>query len=100
MDKWPKWPEGTEPPNWIDVRAYLPPFYERVLIHVSDTNLFMGMPQKPVMDFMAELEPLAFYEDWGNNKVPYCWRAENGGNWFGQDVSHWMPIPPLSKRSR
>jgi hypothetical protein len=30
----------------------------------------------------------------GNNHVPYCWKA-NGGpmTWFGQNVSHWMPLP-------
>lgn len=32
----------------------------------------------------------------GNNLVPYRWFA-NGGlmQWFGQDVTHWMPIPEL-----
>lgn len=30
----------------------------------------------------------------GNNKVPYCWKA-NGGpmHWLGQNVTHWMPLP-------
>lgn len=34
----------------------------------------------------------------GNNKVPYCWKA-NGGpmKWFGQDVTHWMPLPEAPK---
>ena len=36
----------------------------------------------------------------GNNLVPYCWKA-NGGpmEWFGQNVTHWMPIPeaPMMK---
>jgi hypothetical protein len=29
-----------------------------------------------------------------NNLVPYCWKA-NGGpmSWFGQDVTHWRPLP-------
>lgn len=30
----------------------------------------------------------------GNNKVPYCWVALIGPmTWFGQYVSHWMPLP-------
>lgn len=33
-------------------------------------------------------------DEWGNNLVPYHWYA-NGGpmSWFGQDVTHWMPLP-------
>lgn len=30
----------------------------------------------------------------GNNLVPYCWKATSGPmEWFGQNVSHWMPLP-------
>lgn len=34
----------------------------------------------------------------GNNTVPYRWKA-NGGpmDWFGQDVTHWMPLPKPPK---
>lgn len=34
----------------------------------------------------------------GNNKVPYIWKA-NGGpmEWFGQCVTHWMPLPEPPK---
>ena len=34
----------------------------------------------------------------GNNLVPYCWKA-NGGpmEWFGQNVTHWMPLPEPPK---
>ena len=33
-------------------------------------------------------------DEWGNNEVPYCWAAPSGPmEWFGQDVSHWMPLP-------
>ena len=34
----------------------------------------------------------------GNNRVPYCWKA-NGGpmEWFGQNVTHWMPMPEPPK---
>ena len=34
----------------------------------------------------------------GNNRVPYCWNA-NGGpmEWFGQNVTHWMPLPEPPK---
>ena len=30
----------------------------------------------------------------GNNRVPYCWKAIGGPmEWFGQNVTHWMPRP-------
>ena len=34
----------------------------------------------------------------GNNRVPYRWKA-NGGpmEWFGQNVTHWMPLPETPK---
>jgi hypothetical protein len=34
----------------------------------------------------------------GNNRVPYCWKA-NGGpmEWFGQNVTHWIPLPEAPK---
>ena len=37
-------------------------------------------------------------DEWGNNLVPYHWYA-NGGpmSWFGQDVTHWMPLPEPPK---
>ena len=34
----------------------------------------------------------------GNNLVPYCWKAHGGPmEWFGQRVSHWMPLPEAPK---
>lgn len=34
-----------------------------------------------------------------NNKVPYCWYV-NGGmmKLFGQNVTHWMPLPDLPQK--
>lgn len=34
----------------------------------------------------------------GNNLVPYCWESTSGPmEWFGQSVSHWMPLPNAPK---
>lgn len=37
----------------------------------------------------------------GNNRKPYRWYA-NGGpmDWFGQDVSHWMPLPERPRKEK
>jgi len=28
-----------------------------------------------------------------NNRKPYRWKVQGPGSYFGQDVTHWMPIP-------
>ena len=28
-----------------------------------------------------------------NNRKPYKWDVQGPGSYFGQDVTHWMPIP-------
>ena len=36
-------------------------------------------------------------DEQGNNRVPYCWYANDGPmKWFGQEVTHWayLPQPP------
>lgn len=40
-----------------------------------------------------------FGDVYGNNIVPFAWKA-NGGpmQWFGQDVTHWMPLPEQPKK--
>ena len=33
-------------------------------------------------------------DEWGNNLKPYCWETVGGvGQYFGQDVKYWMPLP-------
>lgn len=40
-------------------------------------------------------------DEWVNNKVPYRWKALSGPmEWFGQDVTHWMPLPEPPKPKR
>lgn len=31
----------------------------------------------------------------GNNEKPYNWESFGAGSFFGQSITHWMPIPPL-----
>ena len=33
-------------------------------------------------------------DEYSNNKRPYRWIVSNGpGSFFGQEVTHWLPIP-------
>ena len=34
-------------------------------------------------------------DEYGNNLRPYNWENFGPGDWFGQDVDYWMPIPPV-----
>ena len=29
----------------------------------------------------------------GNNERPYCWYTFGATSFFGQEITHWMPIP-------
>ena len=29
----------------------------------------------------------------GNNEKPYCWDTFGSTSFFGQEITHWMPIP-------
>lgn len=40
-------------------------------------------------------------DEWGNNAVPYNWESTCGPmTWFGQDVTHWMPLPEPPKEGK
>lgn len=34
-------------------------------------------------------------DEWENNKVPYCWESFGIDKFFGQEITHWMPITEL-----
>ena len=37
-----------------------------------------------------------FGDEEGNNTVPYAWNMFGPDSFFGQTITHWMPIEPLS----
>lgn len=92
---------------WIRTRDRLPTEGQRVLIWVPVTHLTFA--DGPAHVFAAsfrrgqtaeEVErtgTLRFGDQHGNNRVPYQWSAENGGQWFGQDVTAWQPLPEPPK---
>ena len=50
---------------------------------------------------MVEFKEVAKFikdEGFGNNETKYSWVAPQGPmSWFGQEVSHWMPLPEPPK---
>jgi hypothetical protein len=90
--------------KWISVEDALPEQDQRVLVFTPKTNLFIGSPVRIyTMHFRSgrtkqELEQverpaIGAEDEHGNNQRPYCWSCENSGSFFGQEVSHWMPLP-------
>jgi hypothetical protein len=36
-------------------------------------------------------------DEHGNNLVPYSWQTFGPQSFFGQEITHWMPIEPLNE---
>lgn len=112
------------PPNeWISVSDKLPEEKEYVLIamhdvievariekgisqeerrkmksgEIPDAEEFGYEPGKPPF-VVKRSDSIKAADQEGNNLVPYIWRARSGlMEWFGQYVTHWMPLPKPPK---
>lgn len=89
--------------EWTATSDRLPEDGQQVLCYTPETNLYNAR-HEPVhiwrMDFVRGKIPgpkdtIGSADLHGNNRVPYVWRCENGGSIFGQNVTHWMPLPEL-----
>ena len=113
---------SDEKPRWISTEEALPNEGEYVLIWVGNVQVAKirkGISKRERAFMKRGLIPDRIVEGWslsdgfqqykrsesyreydedGNNLVPYHWYA-NGGpmSWFGQDVTHWMPLPEPPK---
>lgn len=109
--------------EWISVEERLPEENVYVLIAVGNSiqvaRIIKGISEeereKMKNGELPDPEELCFAADkiitlrrsqlyrsgdvWGNNLVPYYWKA-NGGpmEWFGQNTTHWMPLPEPPKK--
>lgn len=105
--------------DWISVKECLPEEGVPVLIYLGGSvevariekgismeereKMKSGeLPDKEEFGYVPGIPPFilkrssAFKgaDEFGNNAVPYRWYAQSGPmQWFGQRVSHWMPIP-------
>lgn len=89
-------------PQWIPVTEMLPEDGQKVLIY--DGNAEQWKPSVNVARFRKgktkeELAKIHYAcisgaDEDGNNKRPYCWDSTHSHmSWFGQYVTHWMPLP-------
>lgn len=97
---------GYRKQEWISVDDRLPEDGQMVLIY--DGRAYQWKPTVNCAIFQkgktaAQLKEegcrvISFADEYGNNKKPYRWRAVLGPMvWFGQMVTHWMPLPELPK---
>lgn len=112
--------------EWISVKDRLPDNEESVLILIGNSvevayikkgiskKQRQEMKENPLKDTKEEcFSPLAgyykikrsdlykSYDESGNNRVPYKWFAQSGPcSWFGQEVTHWMPLPEPPKEEK
>lgn len=109
--------------EWISVKDKLPKENEYVLIlmgsHVEvariekgisqeernkmksgelpDKEEFGYIPGRPIFTIKRS-DAIKQADEWGNNTVPYKWYAQSGPmQWWGQCVTHWMPLPEPPK---
>lgn len=76
--------------NWISVKDKLPELKQRVIVFLdAETAVLAEVGGKRVL-----VEAVNFVADanGGNNQKPYAWE-EGPMKHFGQNVTHWMPIP-------
>lgn len=109
--------------GWISVKDRLPDDEESVLILMGNivevAYIKKGISEKqrqemkrnPLKDTKEECFSFTMgyykinrsdsykpYDEYGNNRVPYKWFAQSGPcSWFGQEVTHWMPLPEPPK---
>ena len=87
--------------NWISCDNKLPQNNQIVLVKWNNIHCCRE-ENYSVMRFQKgrtteELKNATYFygeDEWGNNKKPYNWKDPHGPlSLFGQEVSHWMPIP-------
>lgn len=75
--------------EWISTADRLPEPNQQVLVwRIHDNWKWHGGVQVHIST--AFFTPAKVF---GNNLAPYEWKEFGPGTYFGQDVSHWMPLP-------
>lgn len=78
---------------WIKTSEQLPPM-NKYVIGLCNLNTW-GDSDKNCHVVTVKRMIDQSYEEGGNNKELYEWHTFGALHLFGQDISHWMPIPEL-----
>lgn len=76
--------------NWVDDQ-------DQGNVNCVVVKLIRGISQKERAELEAKGDPrskvIRSEDEYFNNLEPYFWNAFGPGSFFGQEISHWMPIP-------
>jgi hypothetical protein len=63
----------------------------------TDKDLQLIPPEDHGIYKISGLRSDTFYfgDEEGNNTVPWAWQQFGPDSFFGQTITHWMPIAPL-----
>ena len=70
---------------------------EREEIKGTDKDIQLRQPEDHGFYKLSGLRSdcYMFGDEHGNNTVPFAWDTFGPDNFFGQEITHWMPIEPL-----
>lgn len=84
--------------GWVSVDEKLPNDKQRVLCYMGN---YRQAVKYDVCQFIKGVviendvagQIIRSEDQHGNNKKPYCWDTFGSMRYFGQDCTHWMPLP-------
>ena len=87
--------------NWISVNDRLPNDGDEVLIYTGykydivsfNKGISLNEREKDSSHRSKLIKP---EDEYGNNKRPYNW-TNSPVQYFGQEITHWMPLPESPK---
>jgi len=80
----------------IECSKRLPPEKKYVLGYYGDDN-WTDEDDQDHVNFIVVKLVRSKVED--NNKLPYKWHEFGPGQFFGQEITHWMPLPDAPIKS-
>lgn len=88
---------------WISCEDHLPKPNQDVIVYVPKSQMQdysictflkgISLEERKEMNGNERARTIKDADESGNNKKPYCWKRRGPGTYFGQEVTHWMPLP-------
>lgn len=90
---------------WINCDDQLPENDQKVIIYAPKSQMSkinictfvkgISKKEREELKLSGDERHLSYYgaDEYANNRKPYNWKAQGPGSYFGQEVTHWMPIP-------
>jgi hypothetical protein len=89
---------------WIDCNESLPKHNQLVVTYAPESQMTkvnicefkkgISKKEREQMGGTERARTIKACDEEGNNRKPYCFKVSGGpGQYFGQEVTHWMPLP-------